>query len=67
MEAALKYFPAPERKHETTDETLRRRTQIDDQLFRLSLETIVHAHLFGHMNEATVLRMIAREIRRCLI
>ena len=36
---------------------------IEDHLFRLSLGTIVNAHLYGHMTEAHALRAIVRAMR----
>ena len=40
---------------------------IDEQLFHLSLSTIVSAHLYGHMSEAHALRAIVRAMRERLL
>jgi len=40
---------------------------IDEQLFHLSLSTIVSAHLYGHMTEAHALRAIVRAMRERLV
>jgi len=37
------------------------------QIFQLNLETILSAHLYGHINEAYTLRAIARAIQEFLI
>lgn len=42
-------------------------TTIDDQLFRLSIGTILSAYLYGHMTEACALRGVARAIRERLL
>jgi len=39
----------------------------DHQVFRLNLDTILCAHLYGHINEAYALRAIARAIQEFLI
>jgi len=40
---------------------------VDNQLFQMSLQTILSAHLYGHVDEAYTLRAIARTIQEYLI
>jgi len=39
----------------------------DTHVFQLNLETILSAHFFGHIDEASTLRAISRTIEECLL
>jgi hypothetical protein len=64
MQAVLAHMPLPPR---TRIDSLPPRKTIERQLFRLSFASILNAYDYGHLGEAAALRLIAREIRRCLI
>ena len=67
VEAVVEYNPVKRHPKPGLRSAMSRHSIIDNQLFRFGLDTILQAHLFGHVTEATALRLIARNIRECLI
>lgn len=67
MQAAARHISAPSRDMAAARESPSPYWVLNSQLFRMSLAAIFSAHLYGHISEASALRAIAVEIRRCLI